>query len=249
VVVVDDGSTDAATLNALDQLPAGMRLVRQPNQGLPAARNTGFKAARSELVLPLDCDDGLDAAFLDVAVATLRTAPDDVAFVFADMRTHGELVSVLPRRFDPFDQRFLNQLPYCLLLRRSAWAAIGGYDETMKGGYEDWEFSLRLIEHGYRGLGLGRPLFHYFVSAGGMLMSRSARMHGTLWRMIRQRHPGLYRWRSLLAAWRATPGHRIKLPVALALLACGRLLPDAAFGRLFHALLVTAHRLRAARGR
>ena len=33
-----------------------------------------------------------------------------------------------------------------MLLRRSAWEQCGGYDETMRSGFEDWEFFLRLLE-------------------------------------------------------------------------------------------------------
>ena len=41
---------------------------------------------------------------------------------------------------------FLNQLPVTSLFRRVDVLNVGGYDETMKYGHEDWELYLRLIQ-------------------------------------------------------------------------------------------------------
>src|SRR3954464_6137947 len=73
IIIVDDGSTDADTKARLQNLPAGTSVIHQENNGLAAARNTGFKAARTEIVLPLDCDDVLEPAFLAEAMALLKT--------------------------------------------------------------------------------------------------------------------------------------------------------------------------------
>ncbi|TDQ00415.1 bifunctional polysaccharide deacetylase/glycosyltransferase family 2 protein [Labedaea rhizosphaerae] len=60
VVVVDDGSTDrtAEVVHSL-RLP-GVRLIRRPNAGKPAALNTGLAAARTDLVVMVDGDTVLD---------------------------------------------------------------------------------------------------------------------------------------------------------------------------------------------
>ncbi len=59
VIVVDDGSTDAESLAALERLPDGVELIRQPNAGLSAARNTGLRAADTPYLIVLDADDRL----------------------------------------------------------------------------------------------------------------------------------------------------------------------------------------------
>jgi glycosyltransferase involved in cell wall biosynthesis len=56
VVVVDDGSTDD-TREVLARYGDRIRYIYQPNAGLPAARNTGIKAARGEFIGLLDSDD------------------------------------------------------------------------------------------------------------------------------------------------------------------------------------------------
>lgn len=63
LVVVDDGSTDGSGDAVQDWADAdpghaiALRLVRQENRGAAAARNTGWTAARGEVILFLDADD------------------------------------------------------------------------------------------------------------------------------------------------------------------------------------------------
>jgi GT2 family glycosyltransferase/uncharacterized membrane protein YbhN (UPF0104 family) len=250
VIIVDDGSTDAETHRFLDGIGAGVRILRQENRGLPAARNAGFRAARAELVVPLDCDDLLEPAFLAEMVDALAGAPPETAFAFSHMRLVGEIEGVLPRHFNRFDQLFLNQLPYCMLIRKSAWAAVGGYDESMRAGYEDWEFNIRLASAGFVGVEVPKPLFVYHVSSGGMLLGSSAQKHGALWRRIRERHRDCYRLQQLLAierAWRHPPRRFGLLQTVLALMLT-RVVPEALTGRIFFMLLRSAHWLRMRRG-
>jgi glycosyltransferase involved in cell wall biosynthesis len=250
IVIVDDGSTDPLTREKLAALDPEIRLVRQENRGLPGARNSGFRAAVGEYVLPLDCDDTIEPTFLAETVAALDGARPDIGFVFTHMRLIGGLEGVMPRLFNRFDQLLLNKLPYCMLIRKAAWEACGGYDETMRDGYEDWEFNIRLAAAGFGGIEIAKPLFVYRVGAEGMLLSRSARMHGRLWRQVRERHADLYTLRALRdidRAW-AAPPRRFGLGAALAMLGGAKLLPDNIVGRLFYASLQSAHWYRERRG-
>jgi glycosyltransferase involved in cell wall biosynthesis len=131
-IIVDNGSTEAATREKLEHLGPEVRGVHQENRYLPGA-NRGFLEARAALVLPLDCDEVLEPSFLAETVPLLANASPGAAFVFTHARLAGTLAGVLQRHFNRFDQLFLNQ-SYCLLLRRSAWRAV--YDETMRDGAE-----------------------------------------------------------------------------------------------------------------
>ena len=55
IIVVDDGSTDDPA--AVVARYPGVQLIRQPNAGLAAARNTGLKACTSRYIVFLDADD------------------------------------------------------------------------------------------------------------------------------------------------------------------------------------------------
>lgn len=234
ILIVDDGSNDPDTVALLDSLPDDVRVVRQENRGLAGARNTGFREARGRLVLPLDCDDWLDPAFLADAKDALDRAGDG-AFVFADLALEGEASGVLHKPYNRFEQLFFNQLPYCMLMPCAAWEEAGGYDESMRLGYEDWEFNIRLAAGGYRGIPLGKPLFHYHVSASGMLASISRERHIALWRHIRERHSDTYRITRLFGLWRRwrrEPSVR-PLWIYLAWDLAYRLLPDGMLTGLF----------------
>ena len=67
-IVVDDGSTDGT--GAIAETWAGkderIRVLRQVNQGLSAARNAGMELARGEYLLFLDGDDWLEKDALEV---------------------------------------------------------------------------------------------------------------------------------------------------------------------------------------
>lgn len=237
-IIVDDGSTDVETLTLLKTLPSGIQVLRQENRGLPAARNAGFGQARGAFLLPLDCDDQLEPAFLEKGLAALEANPQ-AGFVFAQMRLTGELAGITSKAYNPFVQLFLNQLPYCLLMRRRVWEEAGGYDESMRRGYEDWEFNIRLSKAGRHGMALHEPLFVYRVRKSGMLNSISRESHAQLWRFIQHKHSELYRLDALLAlkrAWASSPAPYPAI-LLLGLLMLHSILPHRLFNVLYARLL------------
>ncbi len=241
IVVVDDGSTDPATIAVLDAL-TGVRLVRQKNAGLPAARNAGFAAATGDYVLPLDADDWLEPEAIEELLSALKDDPS-AAFAYSHLQLEGEACGVLVKSYNFFEQLFLNQMPYCLLLPRSVVKGVGGYDESMRKGYEDWEFNIRLGSRGFFGHVVPRPLFHYRVSSGGMLISQSNRLHGALWGQIQQKHPDLYRMSRLIGFWREWRTRPATYPLSLyfAWITVYRLLPATWFAAVFRWLRQRSH--------
>jgi glycosyltransferase involved in cell wall biosynthesis len=248
IIIVDDGSTEPETIAKLAKLPSKIRVVRQANAGLPAARNAGFRSARADLVLPLDCDDVLEPTYLVETVSALRSAPTDVGFVFTHMRLSGAIEGVLKTKFDRFDQLFVNRLPYCMLLRKSAWTAVGGYDVSMRDGAEDWEFNIRLVEANFRGIEIPKPLFVYAIRAEGMLLSKTARLQGTVWQRIRAKHAQLYQPSSLVKLWRDTNRRLPSALRAIALSALAKLLPERGYNALCFRLMGLARGWRVRRG-
>jgi GT2 family glycosyltransferase len=247
-VIVDDGSDDEETLSKLAALKGRVRVIHQKNAGLSATRNTGIRAARSDMVMTLDCDDTIEPPFLQEAVALLRAAPSDVAGVICHKRLVGSGSGLLERHFNRFDLLFTNPMPSGILLRTACWQAVGGYDETMREGYEDWEFYVRLMRAGYRALVIPKPYLAYRVSSTGMLFSQASGHHAALWRAIRRKHAETYRpWALMRLWWQSRDGTgRVSLAKGLAAYALTALLPDAWFSRLIAGLrrrhLLEGHR-------
>jgi len=75
VIVVDDGSTDN-TPQILAQYENRIRCVRQLNQGVSVARNTGISMATGDIIALLDADDIWEKTALKDLVAVLQQAPD-----------------------------------------------------------------------------------------------------------------------------------------------------------------------------
>jgi glycosyltransferase involved in cell wall biosynthesis len=83
IIVVDDGSTDGGgeIVSALGD--PRIRLIRQENQGVSAARNRGIQEARGELIAFLDADDTWKPPFLQEILQLRQRYPEAGAYVTA----------------------------------------------------------------------------------------------------------------------------------------------------------------------
>ncbi len=238
IVIIDDGSTDQATKDKFKTLDPSIRVVHQVNKGLSAARNAGFREAKADMVLALDSDDQLEPTYLEETVRALQAAPPEVGFVVADVRQVGAAQAIEKRYVNAFDVLFKNVAGYSMLMRKAAWQKAGGYDETMRDGYEDWEFNLRLINSGAQGIVIPKPLFIYTVSPQGMLMSHSSQRHAALWRRIRVKHSALYRpWNLMRLFWKNRHTRsEISAFSTFAALVLTTVLPDSWYSGIIHSM-------------
>lgn len=154
-LIVDDASTDAASLDRLAAFAAAdsrVRIVRhEVNRGLSAAMNTGFEHARGEFVFLLDDDDLLEPTALEKLWWHLRSYPQFAAANGWEVG-FGERQYLWPHGFE-HGAEFLNTnfATSRALIRKSAHAAVGGFDPDNRGGGMDWEFWLKLADHGMWG--------------------------------------------------------------------------------------------------
>jgi glycosyltransferase involved in cell wall biosynthesis len=192
VIVVDDGSTDERTRKEMDALCAtGINVIRQDNKGLGAARNACIQASRGEYLFPLDADDRLRPGWVDRGIGILDSDPQ-VGVVYGDAQCFGTRTDLW--RVGPFAaERLLhwNYIHASALFRRSVWEQNKGYDSTMPvQGFEDWDFWLGALEHGWRFAYMGEVLFDYRTAEHSMLTGIKgpqveafiAKKHGLLYR-------------------------------------------------------------------
>jgi glycosyltransferase involved in cell wall biosynthesis len=191
IVLVDDGTSHAEALDCIRLAATRVdRFLRQTNRGLPAARNAGIRAAGGRFIVPLDADDIIEPRYVAECMAAVSAA--ESAFVYSDCRIFGEqhYLETLPE-YNLYDLLDRNSLTYAALIRREEWELAGGYDESMRNGYEDWEFWLRLGAANRFGRRLPRPLFRYRRRKGSLYDVALAH-HAEIVAYIQSRHPELY---------------------------------------------------------
>lgn len=193
-VIVDDGSTDPCTVARLDALAEeGWRILRTENRGLPAARNLGIQNTRAPFICCLDADDRLRPSYLEKALALLEATPE-MGFVscFYELFDEASGACRYPRPRLP-GMLARNEAPVSSLFRREAWAAAGGYCESLPA-MQDWDLWISILEEGWQAGLLPETLFDYRVRAGSMYSeTRKPARFARISSMIYARHEELFR--------------------------------------------------------
>jgi glycosyltransferase involved in cell wall biosynthesis len=190
VIVVDDGSTDPATHEALDALPADVEVIRQANQGVCVARNAGLARATTPYVLTLDADDRLAPGSLDALAAQLDADPS-LGFAYGHMKFFGDWDGEM--RFPPYNPYTLlyrHTIGLSALMRRDLFKETGGFDEEFES-YEDWELWVNALEHGWRGKQVDVVTLEY-RRHDGTKHAGDRRRYRHHFREMRQKHAPLY---------------------------------------------------------
>jgi glycosyltransferase involved in cell wall biosynthesis len=208
IVIVNDGCPDPLS----DSLPRAfvaawpelVLYLRQENLGLSGARNAGIRALLNrwpeiEAIFPLDADDWVDRRALEAMAARLGSE-DRPDWVYPDVQRFGsDFINWKPwSKLNPFRLVFKNQCVASCLIRRDVFDAGLLYDETMREGFEDWEFFLRAVLRGFTGASAGQVGFYYRVKDNSML-KEAAEKYNQLVKSMHQRHPSLLQPRHLTA--------------------------------------------------
>jgi|GEM_PF-2925595 len=177
VLVVNDGSTDDATVRRLEQVCQGpVRLIHQENRGLSGARNSGIRQAIGDWIVPLDCDDALEPDALEAYAEAISGAPD-VSVWYPDIHHFGlQSARWNCPDFNQWRQLWMNQLVCSSAINRRVFDAGVTYNERMRSGYEDWEFYIHaLVERGFRARPLKKAVFKYRKWGYSMLSESDSR--------------------------------------------------------------------------
>ena len=189
LIIVDDGSVDDTALiaeRAQRDDPSRVRVIRQENAGVAAARNAALRIARGEFFALLDSDDLWEPGFLEHQMAMLTARPE-IDLVVGNGRylggeRHGTLVRSTQDPGPPLALPTIiadEQAVFIMtVFRRRVFETIGGYDEALRTN-EDFDFWLRAALAGFRFERNLEPLAWYrrrsdSLSADGPRMLRGA---------------------------------------------------------------------------
>ncbi|HEU5033461.1 MAG TPA: glycosyltransferase [Mycobacteriales bacterium] len=222
VVVVDDASADgtADVLHELARESAAplVPVVRDVNGGPAAARNSGWRASRAELVLFTDDDCVPEPGWVAAMVAALQQADVVQGVTIPDPEQAG--------RAGPFSRTIDAPAPDDLFrtcnvaYRREVLERIGGFDESFRV-CEDTDLAWRARSGGARTAFAPDAVVHHDVRPSSLRAQLvDARRWADIPHVVR-RHPGVRELIHSRHFWRATHGPALAAAAGLAVAVAG----------------------------
>ncbi|HVZ03554.1 glycosyltransferase family A protein, partial [Hyphomicrobium sp.] len=162
-IIVDDASTDNSRAVAYEAIQNDnrFRIVQHlKNGGVGAARNTALRLSRAPLITFLDADDFLLVDSLELRTnAFLKNITPVLGGIFSGIFNVPEDTPfdfVPPNcRSQSLTQTFLScegECPFnvhAAIVRTDILRRLGGFEENLRQGAEDWELWQRVLRHGY----------------------------------------------------------------------------------------------------
>lgn len=150
ILIVDGNSTD-------NTLPIAKKYrtkifqydpkIPKGKMDAPYRRNYGVKHARGKYVWYADADFVPARRFIDNCVSLCEKGFDAVTYPFDTVGTGTwTMAKQLERRAYFGDDTV--EVPR--FFRKSTWDAVGGLDESLGGGGDDWDLYQKLLEKGYK---------------------------------------------------------------------------------------------------
>jgi glycosyltransferase involved in cell wall biosynthesis len=130
LIIVDDGSTDGGAASIESDYP-GVKIIRQQNAGVAAARNTGIKHAEGDIVAFLDQDDEWAPSKLQDQWEVLKKDPY-CTFVTCNQKFICNEGVILPANFsEKLFEEHRSLVPSALLIRKQVLLSMNMFDQSL----------------------------------------------------------------------------------------------------------------------
>ena len=200
IIVIDDGSTDG-TEGLLKQYGSSIKYIRQNNQGLSNARNTGIRQASGRYLQFLDADDVIDNIKISLQVEQMQQISGLSLSICDYVRTAIEDQTMTYRRMSPVlgEKHPLDDMvmkwetevsipPHCFLFDAAIFKEHGvSFDESLPT-HEDWECWINVFALNPTVVFIDRPLANYRVRSGSMCANKTKMRKGYLMAINKQIH-------------------------------------------------------------
>lgn len=149
IIVVDDGSTDRSA-ELVEALHSPLiRLLRQENRGVSAARNRAIHEATTPWVALLDGDDRWEKHYLERITTLQAHYPEAMAYATSFwIENEGELTAANTPSMEgyiPFFEEAMRRyvlIPSSTTLKREEVLRLGGFPEGMRMGEDQYLWTL-----------------------------------------------------------------------------------------------------------
>jgi glycosyltransferase involved in cell wall biosynthesis len=148
-IIVNDGSPDNTKEVAQKWIKKDRRFnyIFISNSGVSNARNVGIQSACGEFILPLDADDKIVEEYVKLAVNEFHK-DKELTLVYCKAKKFGDINEEWILKEFSLQQLAIDNIIFCsALYRKRDWERIGGYDDNMVSGLEDWEFWISLLKN------------------------------------------------------------------------------------------------------
>ena len=207
LIVVDNGSTDGSVPWIIAQ-PDIKQIINEKNEGFPKGCNQGMAIARGTEILLLNSDVIVTPLWLSNMreVLYMENTVGAVSCV-TNYCSNGQQIEVPAElHYDnvaaiaAFGEKYNKQIPqrisfrnalvgFCFLFRASLYHQLGGLDEAFSpGNYEDDDYSLRILQAGYK-LICCEDTFIYHVGSASFVQTPEKRI---LYEQILKRNEALF---------------------------------------------------------
>jgi glycosyltransferase involved in cell wall biosynthesis len=162
-IVVNDSGSD---LHLEDGFPWAKVIETKGGIGAGAARNLGAKQSHAPFVVFLDADDMLKPRFLD---ATLQAYRQHGRYAYTDWLTEEKQTNFVVHPTPEYSFQAVWERPsihpITTLIPRLWFEAVSGFDEQMTA-FEDVDFFMKMLVHGFCGVRVPEPLLIYHLQSG-----------------------------------------------------------------------------------
>ena len=149
IIIIDDGSTDNSVAEISKINDDRIKLIRQSNTGVSAARNRGIKEAKYDLIAFLDADDEWKPDYLDTQYRLTQKYPECSVFAcnYEFHNSKGQITPTVIRKLqftsgtgvltNYFEVASVSHPPLwtsAVVVRKEAIASVGGFPVGIKSG-------------------------------------------------------------------------------------------------------------------
>jgi glycosyltransferase involved in cell wall biosynthesis len=195
IIIVNDGSTDAKSLEVLDKLKEdkSITIYNKPNQGLSLARNFGAKKSTGAYLAFLDADDTVSPEYYERALEVLKQY-NNISFIGCWAQYFGESTDTWPT-FNPEPPYLLvhNMInSSALVYKKEDFLSFGQNDPDLVYGMEDYDSVISMVKNGARGLSFPELWWQYRIRKNSMAQSFTKNKELYLYRKISEKHKDFF---------------------------------------------------------
>ena len=195
IVCVNDGSADNSVeiiKSFENKYKNFIFLNNEENRGVIYSRNFAIKNCNGTYILPLDADDIIEPTYVEKAVKILDNNPN-IGIVYCKAKIFGNYDKYWNLKpFNKSDILYENCIFCSALFRKSDFLKIGGYNNNMKYGCEDYDLWLSFIEQGLEVFQINEILFSYRQYDETSRTTISLKNKKEIWNNLIKNHINLY---------------------------------------------------------